>query len=144
MVYLQLPMARRTPGGDHGPVEDPERREDTMPIGTRYVFMASMDVAPEKEALFNEVYDAEHIPNLLAVPGVRAVTRVKGEPFALSIGGERKEMPATSPRYTAIYEIDGPEVLASEAWTQAVEAGRWPSEVRPFTTNRRHALAKVL
>ena len=26
----------------------------------------------------------------------------------------------------------------------AVEAGRWPSEVRPFTTNRRHALVKVI
>ena len=41
-----------------------------MPLGAKYVFMVSMDVAAEKEALFNEVYDREHIPNLLAVPGV--------------------------------------------------------------------------
>ena len=33
-----------------------------MPIGTRYVFIASMDVDPEKEDLFNEVYDTEHAP----------------------------------------------------------------------------------
>jgi hypothetical protein len=115
-----------------------------MPIGTRYVFMASMDVAPDKEALFNEVYDLEHIPNLLAVPGVLAVTRVRSEPFAFAIGGERKPMPAASPRYTAIYELESPEVLASEAWARAVEAGRWPSEVRPFTSGRHHALAKVI
>ena len=115
-----------------------------MPIGTRWVFMASMDVAPEKEDLFNEVYDQEHIPNLLKVPGVRAVTRVKSEPFTIGSGGELKEMPAASPRYTAIYEIDGPEVLASDGWARAVEAGRWPGEVRPFTSNRRHGLAKVL
>jgi hypothetical protein len=115
-----------------------------MPIGTRWIFMASMDVAADKEELFNQVYDQEHIPNLLKVPGVRSVTRVRGEPFALGIGGERKEMPAASPRYTAIYEIDGPEVLASDAWARAVEAGRWPGEVRPFTTNRHHALAKVI
>jgi hypothetical protein len=115
-----------------------------MPIGTKWVFLASMDVAPEKEALFNEVYDREHIPNLMAVPGVLAVTRVKSEPFAMAIGGERKAMPAASPSYTAIYEVESPEVLASEAWAQAVEAGRWAGGVRPFTTQRRHALAKVI
>jgi hypothetical protein len=115
-----------------------------MPISTRYVFMVSMDVAPEKEDLFNEVYDREHIPNLLEVPGVLAVTRARSEPFALSIGGERKEMPAGNPRYTAIYEVESPAVLASEAWARAVEAGRWAGEVRPFTTDRRHALAKVI
>ena len=115
-----------------------------MPIGASYLFMVSMDVAPEKEDLFNEVYDGEHIPNLLRVPGVIAVTRVRSEPFAVSVGGERKEMPAGSPRYTAIYELESPDVLASDAWAGAVEAGRWPSEVRPFTTNRRHVLAQVI
>ena len=42
---------------------------------TRYLFTASMDVDPEKEALFNEVYDTEHVPLLQKVPGVLAVTR---------------------------------------------------------------------
>lgn len=37
-----------------------------------------------------------------------------------------------------------PDVLATDAWAQAVEAGRWPGEVRPHTTNRRHSLAKVI
>ena len=115
-----------------------------MPVGAKYLFMVSMDVAPEKEALFNEVYDQEHIPNLLAVPGVLAVSRAKSQPFAVCIGGERKEMPAGSPVCTAIYELESPEVLASDAWAEAVEAGRWPTEVRPFTTNRRHVLGKVL
>jgi hypothetical protein len=115
-----------------------------MPVGAKYVFMVSMDVAPEKEALFNEVYDHEHIPNLLAVPGVLAVSRMKSQPFAVSIGGERKEMAAASPAYTAIYELESPEVLVSDAWAQAVEAGRWPGEVRPFTTNRRHVLARAI
>jgi hypothetical protein len=115
-----------------------------MPVGAKYVFMVSMDVAPEKEALFNEVYDREHIPNLLAVPGVLAVSRAKSQPFAVSSGGERKEMPAASPAYTAIYELESPGVLVSDAWAQAVEAGRWPAEVRPFTSNRRHVLARVI
>ena len=118
--------------------------EVSMPIDARYVLMVSMDVAPEKEDLFNRVYDEEHIPNLLAVPGVLSVTRVKSEPFAMSIGGERREIPVASPCYTAIYELESPDVVASDAWARAVEAGRWPGEVRPFTANRRHVLSKVI
>ena len=115
-----------------------------MRIDSKYVFMASMDVVAEKEDLFNEVYDEEHVPNLLAVPGVLSVTRVKSMPFAVRVGGERKEMPVDSPTYTAIYELESPDVLVSDAWARAVEAGRWPGEVRPFTSNRRHALYQLI
>jgi hypothetical protein len=115
-----------------------------MPIDAKWVLMVSMDVLPEKENLFNEIYDQEHVPNLLEVPGVLSAVRVRSEPFAMSIGGERKEMAAASPRYTAIYELESPDVLVSDAWAKAVEAGRWPGEVRPFTTNRRSVLSKVI
>ena len=63
-----------------------------MPVKSKYLFVASMDVAPEKEALFNEVYDVEHVPNLLKVQGVRSVTRMEGEPFVMSIGGQDKRV----------------------------------------------------
>ena len=35
-----------------------------------YLMIASMDVDPEHEDLFNEVYDTEHVPFLSQVPGV--------------------------------------------------------------------------
>jgi hypothetical protein len=114
-----------------------------MPIITKYLFVASMDVDPEKEELFNEVYDTEHLPNLLKVPGVHAVTRLKGEPFTVSIGGAAQQVTHTGPRYSALYEIEGPHVLVSAAWAEAVELGRWPSQVRPYTRNRRHALYQL-
>jgi hypothetical protein len=114
-----------------------------MPITTKYLFVASMDVDPDKEALFNEVYDTEHIPNLLKVPGVYAVTRIKGEPFAVSIGGTEQQVAHTGPRYSALYKIEGPHVLVSAAWAEAVERGRWPSQVRPYTRHRRHALYQI-
>ena len=115
-----------------------------MPITSRYLFVASMDVDADKEALFNEVYDTEHVPMLSKVPGVHGVTRMAGEPFVvLSIGGEEKQIPREGPRYSALYEIDGPEVLVSAAWAKASEAGRWASQVRPFTRNRRHALYRL-
>jgi hypothetical protein len=115
----------------------------SMPITSAYLFVASMDVAPDKESLFNEVYDTEHVPNLLKVPGVHAVTRMEGEPFAVSIGGEEKRVAHDGPRHSALYEIDGPHVLVSREWATAVEAGRWAGEVRPFTRNRRHALYRI-
>ena len=114
-----------------------------MPITAKYLFIASMDVAADKEDLFNDVYDNEHIPNLLKVPGVRSVTRIKGEPFAVSIGGTEKNVAHEGPTYRAMYEIDSPAVLTSPEWTKAVEAGRWPGDVRPHTLNRRHALYRV-
>lgn len=115
-----------------------------MAIESRYLFVVSMDVDPAHEALFNEVYDAEHVPNLLKVPGVRSAVRMRGEPSAVSIGGAFKESPAPSPLYSAIYEIESPEVLTSPEWAAAVEQGRWPSEVRQHTFNRKHALMKVI
>jgi hypothetical protein len=114
-----------------------------MPIKSKYLFVASMDVDPDKEALFNEVYDSEHVPNLLKVPGVQSVARMEGIPFGISIGGEEKRVPHDGPRHSALYEIDGPHVLVSREWAKAVEAGRWSSEVRPFTRNRRHALYRL-
>ncbi len=116
-----------------------------MTIATKYLFIASMDVAPEKEALFNEVYDTEHVPNLLKVPGVVAVTRLSAEPLTMSIGGEARRIVAEGePKHSAIYEIEGPEVLVSREWAEAVELGRWPEQVRPYTRNRRHTLRKVM
>ncbi len=115
-----------------------------MSVESRYLFVVSMDVEPEHEALFNEVYDTEHIPYLLEVPGVRSVTRLKGEPFKFAIGGEEKAMPAASPVYSALYEIDDLDVLASAAWGEAVERGRWSSHVRPHTSNRSHGAFRVV
>jgi len=111
-----------------------------MTIKSHFIVVASMDVDPQYEDLFNEVYDTEHIPHLLAVPGVHNVTRWKGRPFDLAIGGSVKQLPEPTPVYTAIYELDSPDVMRSPEWAKAVEKGRWSRQVRPFTRNRVHAM----
>jgi hypothetical protein len=116
-----------------------------MPITARYLFIASMDVDPDKEALFNDVYDHEHVPNLLKVPGVISVTRLKTEPAILMMGGEERPVTGEAqPSYSAIYEIESPDVLRGDEWARAVEEGRWPEQVRPYTRNRQHVLRKVM
>ena len=117
----------------------------TTPGKASYLMIASMDVDPEHEALFNEVYDQEHIPNLRSVPGVLGIARYKREELTMNIGGERKTMRAENePAYSVTYELECPDVLTSPEWNQAVEAGRWPVEVRPYTRNRRHVLLKMM
>lgn len=112
-----------------------------MPIAGKYLFIVSMDVAKEKEALFNEVYDKEHVPSLLEVPGVIAVARFRRRELEMFIGGERKRIVIEGePGYTALYEIESPDVLVTPAWAAAVEKGRWPAQVRPHTRNRRHVM----
>jgi len=104
-----------------------------------------MDVPPEKEALFNELYDTEHVPLLLKVPGVLAATRVKTEPLTMIIGGERKTIVIEGePRYSAIYELESAEVLLSDGWAKAVDQGRGTTEIRPYVSNRRHTLKRVI
>ena len=109
------------------------------------LFLVRMDVAHDHEATFNEVYDTEHVPELLKVPGVLSIRRAVSVPLTMSLGGEKKTIVAEGePRYSAYYELASAEVLTSEAWAKAVEVGRWPSQVRPFTRNRRHVLRKLL
>jgi hypothetical protein len=112
-----------------------------MPFQTRYLLSVAMDVEPGREAIFNEVYDTEHVPTLLTVPGVVSAARFKTQELTMVIGGERRTIVIENePRYNALYEIESPEVLTSDAWTKAVDRGRWPDHVRPYTRNRRHVL----
>src|SRR5258708_10568160 len=100
-------------------------RESEMPVTTKYLFIVSMDVAPEKEALFNEVYDREHVPSLLKVPGVRSVTRFKTEPAKVSIRGEARPVTGEGwPTYSAVYAIDSPDVLTTTASAEAADLPR--------------------
>jgi hypothetical protein len=116
-----------------------------MTLGSRYLFSAAMDVTADREQLFHEVYDTEHVPLILTVPGVVSATRFETRPLTMMLGGERKTMdPQGAPRFHALYELESPDVLLSAAWAKAVEEGRWPAQVRPHTTNRRHLLLQRL
>ena len=96
----------------------------------KYIYIAAMDVDADKEAAFNEVYDTEHIPTILKVPGVVSATRY--------------EVVDGQPKYMAVYEVETPELPNSEVFRAATDEGRWPTEIRPFTRNRYHAVYKVI
>lgn len=111
----------------------------------RFIFIASLDVDPDKEDLFNELYDTEHVPLLLSVPGVLSARRCKSVEGSMAIAGGVVPLSAPGePAYSAIYELESAEVLTSEAWARAVDMGRWREEVRPHIRARRHVLKKLI
>ncbi len=115
-----------------------------MPFRSKYLFIASMDVDPAREALFNEVYNTEHCPLLSRVPGVVSVTRFETQKLTMIMGGEtRTIVMEDEPKHHALYELEGPEVLTTLGWAEAVDQGRWPGQVRPYTRNRRHVLLRM-
>ena len=81
-----------------------------------YLFIVSMDVEPEKEALFNEVYDEEHVPYLSNVPGVVSVRRMVKQETKITLGGKIETMDVSAQaKYTAclLYTSPSPRDLST-------------------------------
>ncbi len=81
------------------------------------LLLVMMDIDPEYEEDFNRWYDEEHVPERKAIPGFLTARRYRAVE-----GG---------PKYLAIYEMDNPEVLDSEAYRYVSEEGRteWTERV---------------
>jgi hypothetical protein len=49
----------------------------------------------------------------------------------MDVDAAERKVAHDGPRYSAIYEIDGPHVLVSPEWAKAVEAGAGPARCVP-------------
>ena len=58
-------------------------------MSSNYLLVVRMDAQHDKDKLFNEVYDMEHVPELKKAPGVfnvrRYLTMLRSEPKYLAI-----------------------------------------------------------
>ena len=128
-VGLALSVARVTVGAPPAPGVPLTNAELTGT--TPYVFWVMMDVEPHREALFNELYDTEHLPLLLKLPGCVNAVR-----YRTSTAGE--------PRYLCVYEVDSAELPMSKRWNDASDIGRWKPEVRAYTYNKKWIVSERL
>src|SRR5215831_1203930 len=96
---------------------------------TPYVFWVMMDIERHREALFNELYDNEHLPLLLKLPGCVNVVRY------------RTETPG-EPRYLCAYEVENTTLPMSKLWNETSDIGRWKPEVRPYTYNKHYIVSE--
>ena len=99
-----------------------------MATDAKYVYVVRMDVEPHKEAEFNELYNEEHVPAILKVPGVLSASRYA----TTSTEGV--------PKYLAIYEVESADVPSSQAFRNAADSGEWPHKIRPHVKNRTRIL----
>jgi len=85
------------------------------------------DIAPERDADFNEWYWRDHFPERLGVPGFRRARRYR------VITG--------APRYFAWYELDGVETLTSAAYLARLDhPSAWTERVMPGFRNTTRAI----
>jgi hypothetical protein len=97
-----------------------------------YIYIIQLDIPAEHEADFNRIYDTQHVPAILQVPGVHGCYR-----YRLEYADDD-----ATPRYLALYELDSPEVTKSDAWRAAADSGDWAPKIRPYTQNRKRQVMK--
>ena len=86
-----------------------------MPHLPPCLLIVTAEIDPAVEADWNQWYDEVHLPEALACPGVLRGTRyLAARDAALTDHGEKT---ADSARvYAAVYELESPEALDSEAF----------------------------
>lgn len=99
-----------------------------------YIFFILLGVPATIEARFNTVYDTDHLPHMVRIPGVRDCTRYKLE------WSDNADMLA----YLALYHIDDPELPRSDTWKKHAAMGQWPTEIRPHVTARQNGVYRKL
>ena len=81
-----------------------------MPSPTTYLVFSNPVAGKEDE--FNEWYDAVHLPEVLATPGMRSAQRYAVLETEIT---HHSEMPAPAHGYLLVYEIDGdPEAVMAK------------------------------
>jgi hypothetical protein len=122
----------RSAASSHNVAQLPDATEGKKAMS--YIYVVQMDIPAELEAEFNRIYDTDHVPTILKVPGVRSCLRYRLE----------RSTKDGMPRYLAIYEVDKAEIINSPAWIEASDLGEWKPKIRPHTTNRQHSVFRQI
>jgi hypothetical protein len=99
-----------------------------------FCMMITFEVAREDEKEFNDVYDNEHVPNILKVDGVLEVIRF------------RDASPNAKGNfvYSAIYFLARENLHETAEWKAYSEVGRWAPEIRPKLKSRSRRAGPVV
>ena len=97
-------------------------KKDTAP----YCMMITFEIAPEDEAQFNDIYDNDHIPTIMQLPGVVEVLRFRD--------AEPNEHGFLV--YSAIYFMTEQNLHETPAWKKLSDMGRWMPVIRPIVKSR--------
>ena len=98
-----------------------------------FFYLVTFEIAPEDEAAFNEIYDTEHIPNIMELDGVLQVIRFR----------DAEPTPAGWLLYSALYLITRADLPGTPEWRAKSDIGRWAPVMRPRVKSRHQRLGSV-
>ena len=91
-----------------------------------FCMMITFEIAPEDESEFNDIYDNDHIPNILKLKGVVEVIRFKD-----SAPNEKGLLV-----YSALYLLARENLHQTPQWRELSDLGRWAPVMRPKVKSR--------
>lgn len=101
---------------------------------SKFFLMMTFEISPDQEELFNDIYDTEHAPYILAVPGVHSCVRFTDS--NLSPNGWLV--------YSTLYQFDHPDLPETPEWKAASDRGRWKDMIRPYVKSRQRRLGNIV
>jgi hypothetical protein len=117
----------------------------SMDPSPKFLFVVQMSVDPKHDREVRSAY-ADHVRSLVDVPGVLGAIRTITIPGAKArLAGSTVGLPSgETTDYVTFYELESPEILMSDAWSAAVDTGRWATDARRLTRDRRHQVVRVV
>lgn len=99
-----------------------------------YCMMITFEIEPKDEAEFNDIYDNDHVPNIMKLPGVTEVLRFR------EAGPNAKGYLV----YTAVYMMATENLHLTPEWTVLSDLGRWAPVIRPKVKSRTRSTGPVV
>lgn len=99
-----------------------------------HCMMITFEISPDDEAEFNEIYDTEHVPNILKLEGVLEVIRFR----------DAKPNDKGYLVYTALYMMATENLHLTPEWTALSDLGRWAQAIRPRVKSRTRRTGPVV
>lgn len=107
---------------------------NTQPGAAPFCMMITFEIAPADEAEFNDIYDNDHIPNILKLPGVLEIIRFRDA--APNAQGWLV--------YSALYFLAQENLHETPAWKELSDLGRWAPVIRPKVKSRARRAGPVI
>jgi hypothetical protein len=104
------------------------------PGAAAFCMTITFEIAREDEAEFNDIYDNDHIPTILKLPGLLEVIR-----FRDAAPNEKGFLV-----YSAIYFMTKENLHETPEWKELSDLGRWAPVIRPKVKSRARRAGPVV
>jgi hypothetical protein len=99
-----------------------------------FCMIITFEIAPQDEAEFNDIYDHDHIPNILKLDGVREVIR-----FRDAAPNDKGFLV-----FSALYMLASENLHETAEWKALSDVGRWAPVIRPKVKSRARRTGPVV